>query len=53
MPNCEICGSPLLETEPDYAVPGRKCPRCGEFRFNALAGLRADAHGFPTGKETK
>jgi len=50
MANCEICGSPLLETEPDYAVPGRKCPRCGEFRFNALAGLRADLAWFSDGQ---
>jgi hypothetical protein len=39
MGECEICRSRVTKTENDWAVPGRECPRCGEFRFEAVSGL--------------
>ena len=47
MPACEICGSSLLQVEPDWALVGRECPRCGEFRIDTVGGgLRADQSWF-------
>jgi hypothetical protein len=48
MADCEICGESLLQVETDWARPGRECPRCGEFRIDAVSssGLRADVPWF-------
>jgi hypothetical protein len=36
--SCEICGSRLNQKDTDWAVPGRDCPRCGQFRYEAAGG---------------
>jgi hypothetical protein len=36
---CNICGN-LAEYGPDWAFPGRHCPRCGDFDYDASLGWR-------------
>jgi hypothetical protein len=47
MSKCEICRSDLVFTDSDWAVAGRECPRCGQFRIDTVSGnLRADQEWF-------
>jgi hypothetical protein len=44
--SCEICGSQLTQKDTDWAVPGRDCPRCGKFRYQAAGGELPTADWF-------
>jgi hypothetical protein len=54
MPHCEICSSPLDQIDQDWAICGRECPRCGEFRVDTVAdGLRVDTRWFADKEKEK
>lgn len=54
MPHCEICSSTLDQIEQDWAIGGRRCPRCGEFRVDTITdGLRVDTRWFADGEKEK
>jgi hypothetical protein len=47
MAKCEICRSDLVLIDSDWAVAGRECPRCGQFRIDTTSGnIRADQEWF-------
>jgi hypothetical protein len=47
MAKCEICRLDLVRVDTEWAVPGRECPRCNDFRIDTVSGnLRADQEWF-------